>query len=305
MNNPDELRGLKRISEVSFGTSLIITPLSIIFSMITGSVTLMIYFIWAAIAISVKLFALISIRIMTKENQFMFPNGTGKLENFSSFFFGVSIVPLGAYYFVDSIIRLFSPLPSVTYLLCLVPVAMSLLLTLMLIIWTNRILSHSPNPSPLLKAYFINFKVSITSDSFLFLAFFLGYLLSVFGIHFLSVRVDPVLSVLLSLYMIRVGLPLVINNFRSLIDLPLPEKDMLKILKVATEFYKEYSGFGMLFSRQSGKQKFIEVELLFDPGTSLEKIGQVEQNMSSRIEQEIPDVKFRLIPKTEVYPAER
>ncbi|MEI6172802.1 MAG: cation transporter [Bacteroidota bacterium] len=304
MNNPDELKGLKRISEVSFGTSLIITPLSIIFSMITGSVTLMIYFIWAAIAIAVKIFALISIRIMTKENQFMFPNGTGKLENFSSFFFGVSIVPLGAYYLVASIIRLFSPLPGVTYLLCQVPVALSLLLTLMLIIWTNRIISQSSNPSPLLKAYFINFKVSITSDSFLFLAFFLGYLLSVFGFNFLSVRVDPVLSVILSLYMIRVGLPLIISNFRSLIDLPLPEKDMLKILKVTTEFYKEYSGFGLMFSRQSGKQKFIEVELLFDPGISLEKIGQVEQNMSSRIEQEIPDVKFRLIPKAEVYSAE-
>ena len=297
MNNTDELKGLKRISEVSFGTSLIITPLSIVFSVITGSVTLMIYFIWAAIAIAVKIFALISIRIMTKENQFMFPNGTGKLENFSSFFFGVSIVPLGAYYLADSIIRLFLPLKSVTYLLCQVPVALSLLLTLMLIIWTKRVIGQSPNPSPLLKAYFINFKVSITSDSFLFLAFLLGYLLSVFGFNFLSVRVDPVLSVFLSLYMIRVGLPLIINNFRSLIDLPLPEKDMLKILKVASEFYKEYSGFGMLFSRQSGNQKFIEIELLFDPGISLQQIQLIEQKMSSRISQDIPDVRFRLIPK--------
>jgi divalent metal cation (Fe/Co/Zn/Cd) transporter len=297
MNNLDELKGLKRISEVSIGTSLIIIPLSIIFSVITGSATLMIYFIWAAIAIAVKIFALVSIRIMTKENQFMFPNGTGKLENFSSFFFGVSIVPLGAYYLVDSVIRLFSPLTGVTYLLCQVPVALSIILTLVLITLTNRMIRNNPNPSPLLKAYFINFKVSITSDSLLFAAFFLGYLLSVFGFDFLSVRVDPVLSVLLSLYMIRVGMPLIINNFRSLIDLPLPEKDMLSILKVAAEFYTEYSGFGMLYSRQSGKQKFIEIELLFDPGISLEKIRQIEQNLASRINQDIPDVRFRLIPR--------
>ena len=265
--------------------------------MITGSVTLVVYFIWTAVAIAVKIFALVSIRIMMKENQFMFPNGTGKLENFSSFFFGVSIVPIGGYYLVDSAMRFFSPMPDVTYHLCLIPVTMSLLMTLGLKILTMRIVRRNPNPSPLLSAYNINFNVSLTSDSFLFLAFLAGYLLSVIGFDYLSARVDPVLSVMLSLYMLRVGLPLIIDNFRSLIDLPLPEKDMLKILKVATEFYKEYSGFGMLFSRQSGKQKVIEIELLFDPAISIDKIIQIEQNMSCRINQDIPDVRFRLIPK--------
>ena len=297
MNNHEELKGLKRIAELSIYSSLIITPLSVIFSRITGSVTLVIYFIWAAAAIAVKIFALISVRIMLKENQFMFPNGTGKLENFSSFFFGVSIVPIGAYYLVDSVIRLFSPLHSVTYLLCQVPVALSLLMTMGLKILTIHMIRRDPNPSPILSAYNINFNVSLTSDSFLFLAFLAGYILTVLGYDYLSVRVDPVLSVILSLYMIRVGLPLIIGNFRSLIDLPLPEKDMLKILKVTTEFYKEYSGFGMLFTRQSGKQKIIEIELLFDPGISLEKIMEIEKNMSSRIKQDIPDVHFRLIPK--------
>jgi divalent metal cation (Fe/Co/Zn/Cd) transporter len=297
MNNLDELKGLKRISEVCVCTSLIITPLSIIFSLITGSVTLLLYFVWAAAAIAVKLFALVSIRIMLKENRFLYPNGTGKLENFSSFLFGVSIVPLGVYFLIVSITKLFSPLPSVTYLLCQVPVALSFLMTLMLTIWTNRIIKRNPNPTPLLKAYNVNFKVSLTSDLFLFLAFLAGFFLSIAKLHFLSVRVDPVLSVILSIYMLRVGLPLIIENFRSLVDLPLPEKDMLKILKVAAEFYEEYSGFGTLFSRQNGKQKIIEMELFFDQGISLEKINQIEQHMALRMNQEIQDVHFRLIPK--------
>ncbi len=297
MNYPDELKALKRISEVSICTSLIITPLSIIFSMITGSVTLLVYFIWAVAAFAVKLFSLISTRIMLKENQFMFPYGSGKLENFSSFFFGFSIVPIGVYFLIVSITKLFTPLTSVTYPLCLIPVALSFLMTLMLTIWTNRIIRRNPNPSPMLKAYNVNFKISLTSDAFLFLAFLAGFLLSVARLDFLSIRIDPILSAFLSLYMLKEGLPLIIKNFRSLIDLPLPEKDMLKILKIATEFYEEYSGFGMLFSRQSGKQKIIEMELFFDPGISLEKIRQIEDHMTLRVNQVIPDVRFRLIPK--------
>jgi len=297
MNNPEELKGLQRISEASIGTSLIIIPLSIAFSVITGSVTLLLYFVWAAAAIAVKVFALISIRIMLKENKFMFPDGTGKLENFSSFFFGVSIVPMGIYFLVVSITKLFSPLNSVTYLLCQIPVCLSFLLTMMLTLRTNRLIERNPNPSPLLKAYHVNFKVSLTSDAFMILAFLAGFLLSVARLNFLSIRVDPVLSVILSLYMIKVGLPLIIDNVRSLIDLPLPEKDMLKILKVAAEFYEEYSGFGMVFSRQSGKQKVVEIELFFDPGTTLEQVMQIEHHMASRINQAIPDSRFRLIPK--------
>ena len=297
MNTQEELKGLKKISELSFYSSLVITPLSIIFSKITGSNTLVVYYIWTAAAIAVKIFALISIRIVQKENRFLFPYGTGKLENFSSFFFGVSIVPVGVYFLVNSIISLYSPLPSVTYLLCQVPVALSILLTLGLKILTVRILRRDPNPSPLLSAYNFNFNVSLTSDSFLFLAFLVGFLLSKAGFDYLSVWVDPVLSIILSLYMLRVGLPLIIDNFRSMIDLPLPEKDMLKVLKVATELYPEYSGFGLVFTRQSGKQKIIEVELIFDKETSLERIDRIENEMSLRIMNEIPDVRFRLIPK--------
>jgi len=265
--------------------------------MLTGSVTLLVYFVWAAAAIAVKLFAYFSIRIMLKENQFMFPYGTGKLENASSFLFGVSIVPMGVYFLVVSVSKMFAPLPSVTYPLCLIPVALSLLLTLMLTVWTRRMIRQSSNPSPLLKAYNVNFKVSLTSDAFLFLAFLAGFLFSLARLDFLSIRVDPVLSVILSLYMIRVGLPLVIDNIRALMDLPLPEQDMLKILKVASEFYSEYSGFGMLYTRQSGKQKFIEMELHFEPGMSLEKIIQMEAQMAERINLSIPDVQFRLIHK--------
>jgi len=298
MKNHNELKGLKTVSELTVYFSLIIIPLTVLFSMITGSVTLVIYFIWAAVAIVVKFFALISIRIMLKENQYMFPNGTGKLENFSSFFFGVSIVPVGAYYLVNSVMEFFAPLPAVIYDLCLVPVVLSIIFTLGLKMLTTRLIRRNPNPSPLLNAYNINFNISLTSDSFLFLAFLSGYLLSAGGFHYLSDRIDPVLSVILSLYMLRVGLPLITDNFRSLIDLPLPEKDMLKILKVSTEFFSAYTGFGMLFSRQSGRQKIIEIELMFDPGISLERINQVEAEMSHRINQEMPDVRFRLIPKS-------
>ncbi|MEI6435883.1 MAG: cation transporter [Bacteroidota bacterium] len=297
MNFINELKDLKRISEASLYSVLVIMVLSMVFSVVTGSVTLLVVFIWAIAALIVKIFAVISIRIMLKENQFMFPFGAGKIENFTSFFFGFVIVPFGCYFLIISAIRLFSPLPAITYLLCQVPVLVSFIRSITLTIWTRGILRQTSNPSPMLKAYFTDFKVSLTTDSLLFIAFLAGYLLSVAKLQFFSIRVDPVLSIILSLYMIWAGLPLIVENLRSLFDLPLPEQDMLKILKVAAEFNNEYSGFGMIYSRQTGKHKIIEMELFYDPGLSLEKINRIEQQMGLRINQDFPDVWFRVIPK--------
>jgi hypothetical protein len=67
----DELKALKRIAEVSLYSAFGVTALFITFSVITGSVSLLTYFIWAAAAILVKIFALVSIRVMLKENQFL------------------------------------------------------------------------------------------------------------------------------------------------------------------------------------------------------------------------------------------
>lgn len=178
------------------------------------------------------------------------------------------------------------------------PVVLSILLTLMMLLWTRHLIRRSQNPSPLLKAYYVNFRVSLVSDSFILLAFLGGYLLSAAGLPYLSLRVDPLLSVILSLYMLWVGFPLLMDNFRSLADLPLPEKDMLKILRVVTEFHEEYTGFGMLFSRQSGKQKIVELELFFEKSVTIEEIGLMEQRMTSRLGEMIPEVKFRILPRT-------
>jgi divalent metal cation (Fe/Co/Zn/Cd) transporter len=293
----EELKDLKRISETGFYSSLGITTLFIIFAVITGSTTLLTYFIWALAAIIVRLFALITIRIMLNQNQYLFPYGCGKLENFSSFFFGFAIVPLGIFFLVLSINKFLYPLSEIKYILCQIPIVISFLRSLLLTVWTRRMVKKYADPSPLVKAYYVDFRVALTSDTFLFLAFFAGFLLNILRLNFLSIRVDPFLSVILSLYMIRVGLPLIIDNFRALIDLPLPEKDMLRILKVTTEFYKDFSGFGMLYSRRSGKQKIIEMELFFDSEISFEKISHMEQQMTLRLNSELSNVDFRIIPK--------
>lgn len=292
-----ELKEIKRIGDLGFYSMLVMNVLFVLFSVATGSLSLLINFIGTAAAILVKIFTLISVRIMLKENKYLMPYGSGKLENFSSFLFGFTIVPMGIFSLILSINRVLTPTKEVIYLVCQIPVVLSFTRLLVLLLMTRGVLKRYPNPSPLVKAYHTDFKVAMICDAFMFAAFLIGYLLVVFKYESISMLVDPILSLALSVYMILSGLPLIIENFRSLIDLPLNEKDMLKILKVATEFYEQYEGLGTIFSRRCGKTKIVEMELMFNPEISIEKINDIESRMSARLNSDLSDVRFRLIPK--------
>ena len=65
-------------------------------------------------------------------------------------------------------------------------------------------------------------------------------------VHLLAARVDPFLSVLLSVVMVKSGTRLILDNLRALLDLPLPEPEMLKVMKVLGEFFHSYDGLGRL-----------------------------------------------------------
>ena len=293
------LQDLKKVSEVSLFSILGIAALFITFALIAHSETLVTYFMWSMSGIMVKVFGLISIKIMLRENQYLFPYGTGKIENFSAFLFGVSIAPLGLYFLIVSIYKLFVPPDPVSYGLCLIPLALALTRSSILTFWFKKMMIKHPSPSPLMLSYQADFRVAVISDSFLIAAFTAGWLLSLGRLDFIATRVDPFLSVTLSVIMIKSGTTLIIANMRSLIDLPLPENEILRVVKVITEFYDSFEGLGRVYTRRSGRFRMIEIEFMFDPSISLLNINKTEKNMFERLSKELPGVIFRIIPRIE------
>ena len=292
----DELKDLKRVAQASLYSILGITTLFITFAVIARSGTLVTYFVWSMAGIAVKVLALLTIGIMLRENQYLFPYGTGKLENSSAFVFGVSIAPVGLCFLVASLLALLEPRGQPSYGLCLVPVAASVTRSVVLNLWLKGILRRHPNPSPLLRSYQTEFRLALMSDSFLIGAFLVGEALHAWHHDFLAARVDPLLSVLLSLVMLQSGTRLIRDNLRALLDLPLPEPEMLKIVRVLTEFYSSYAGLGRLYTRRSGKRAVVEMELAFGPGTTLVQVRELERRMGDRLAGVLPDVTFRVLP---------
>jgi divalent metal cation (Fe/Co/Zn/Cd) transporter len=149
-------------------------------------------------------------------------------------------------------------------------------------------------------SYKINFKISAVVDTGVIAALGLALVLISMNMRVLAMMIDPVVTILLASYMLVNGSRLVVKNFKSLIDLPLPEKDQMKILQVIMCEYANFENIGLVYTRRSGNTRFIELELVFDSNMTLPDIAGIEQRIREGLSAHFPDLTFRLMPVTTV-----
>jgi len=245
----------------------------------------------------VEIFAFKSIRVIQRSNRFRFPYGTGKLENFTGFLTGALSLPISIYILYFSVVRILSPEETISFTISQIPLLPSLARSIYFFIQSKKLMQKVD--SPLVKSYYIDFKVSTYFDVGLVLAFAMAWVLTYLGKHTIAYYLDPVISFILAIYMGYMGVKQVVGNFRILMDLPLPEEEQLLIMRALAQEYEHYENIGNVFSRRSGQQRFIDIELFLKKDIDLKEIMQLKARMKIKLEEHFGEVKFNLIPLIE------
>ena len=264
-------------------------------AVLAGSAALIAMAAQSGIALVINGFAVYAMRQVMRENAYNFPYGAGKLENFSAFLCGALYVPSGLFILFDSVERLIHA-PEVGYLLGLIPVSITFLSGAVLFIFASRLKRRTNNPSPLLISYRVDYLIGMLTDGGVIIAFALATVLVDLGEPAIGDRVDPLVALAIAFYMIWVGVSLVRNNFRALMDLPLSEEEQLTITRVLAHHYADYDLVGTLYTRSSGKRRFVEIELGFDGETSVEHVHVLSRHMEQALAAELPGLHFRIVP---------
>ena len=291
----DDDRRLYRLMLWGYFSLFPFTVMFIVMAVLANSSAVVVYTAQSAISITVQTFSIFAIRQVIGENTFRFPYGAGKLEDFSAFLCGVLYVPSGIYMAYDACTRIVHP-QHVGYLLSMIPIALSATRMVVLYLAVRRLARQTKAQSPLLRAYLLDYRVGLLSDAGVLSAFVIGWALVHQGLMTMGDRVDPIIGLAISLYMVWVGVSLVRRNFRALMDLPLPEDEQLRIMKVLARHYAEYETIGTLYSRASGKLRFVELELVFAGDRTLAEIEALSGEMERALAEELPGLTFRIIP---------
>ena len=286
---------LYRLLKWGLATELPMTVMFFTIAYFTGSSALTAIAIQSAVALVVNAFAVYAMRQVMRENAYNFPYGAGKLENFSAFLCGVLYVPSGLYVLFDAAERLIHA-PQVGYLLSQIPVSISLARGVALYVIATRMVRATRNPSPLLHSYQLDYRVGMLTDGGVMISFALAWVLVDAGLPGIGDRIDPAVALVIALYMLWVGVSLVRHNFRALMDLPLSEEEQLAVTRVLAHHYAEYDLVGTLYTRSSGKRRFVEIELGFDGERSIEHVHVLSRHMEQALAEELPGLHFRIVP---------
>ena len=291
----DESVQLYRLLRWGLMVEIPIVVITAVSAVLTGSAALVALAAQSGIAMVINAFAVYAMRQVLRHNVYSHPYGAGKLENFSAFLCGVLYIPSGVFVLIDSVERLVDA-PEVGYLTGLIPVAITFSTGVTFFTLAARLKKRTKDPSPLLIAYRADYLIGMLTDGGVLIAFVAGSVLVSLGVPGLGDRIDPIVALIMACYMLWVGVDLVKNNFRALMDLPLPEEHQLTITRVLAAHYADYDSVGTLYTRSSGNRRFVEVELGFDGERSVEHVHVLSRHMERDLAAEVPGLRFRIVP---------
>lgn len=105
---------------------------------------------------------------------------------------------------------------------------------------------------------------------------------------------SPVVSILLAIYLIGTCLKRVKLSINELTDKTLPEEMQLKILKVMSGFYDQYSQMHFVKSHKYGDTIVIDIALSFEADTPYSRIQALKEQMQEEISQLIDNCTVNL-----------
>lgn len=295
MKQPNtEINGLKKLIDYVILTIIPVIATSILVYFITGSMAILAVVLYQGLNMFVFFFSFLSIRVIEKSTVIRFPYGTGKLENFASFFLGAVSIPACIYIIAAGIGKLFAPNVNISFgitqLLLLLIIARAIFIT-----WYARRVNRLTQ-SPMALAYYENFRTGVIFFVGALIALFIGWILVKTGFPKPAAYIDPIIAIASMSFMMFVSLRQVIRNYRVLIDLPLPEEEQIRILNALTREFESYEDIGNIYTRASGKHRFIDLELYFNSDTPLHSINQVRNRLYVHLNESFPNLTFNLIP---------
>jgi divalent metal cation (Fe/Co/Zn/Cd) transporter len=235
------------------GTSVPITTMIILIGVFSGSLTIIAITMDYGLSLCLNIMSLFTLGTVLRKNTFKYPYGTGKLENFTAFVYGVCIIPLAMAVIAAAVKRYLAPPETINLWLTLL-FFLALIRLAIFAVWITRLGKKYPRHSPLMQAYHADYRAAVVYETAIFGALLLGLLTASRGGMKIAIAIDITVAFLISLYYLFIACRLILRNFRSLIDLPLNENFQRRILLSLAEEFDAYDGLGTIYTRMSGNE---------------------------------------------------
>ncbi len=282
--------GTSGAARLSIIAVIILLVLKVVVGAITGSLSILAQAIDSFLDLFAVVVTFLAIRIATKPADEEHPFGYGKAENIAAIVQAILIFLAGGSIIYSAVHRIQT---GATLELTEAGIGVMLVSIVASIFLSRHLLRVSRREDSLaLQANAHN----IAADVYSAAAVMVGLL--VVRLTGLSI-IDPILAILVALFIFKVAYDVLRNSFGGLVDVKLPEDEENTVRTAITEHLGgEVVDFHKLRTRKAGSQRYIDLHLVMPKDISLEEAHRMCDHLEEDIESRLPhtDVTIHVEP---------
>lgn len=243
-------------------SNTVLIILKICAGFISGSVSIISEAIHSGMDLMASFIALFSVNMSSKPPDKIHPYGHGKIENISGTVEGILIFIAAALIIIQAVKKLFHPEPlnetGIAIGVMILSAAVNIIVSSVLYAVAKK------ENSVALEADALHLRTDVYTSVGVGLGLILIKITDL-------VILDPLIAILVALWIIKEAFSLCKKAFQPLLDTKLPEQEELIIQHVLNGYKNEICGYHNLKTRQSGSQRYAEFHLEVNPGLSIQE----------------------------------
>lgn len=265
-------------ARLSIVTALGLAILKLMTGLFTGSLAVLTSAIDSLLDVLMSGINFMAIRHAEQPADEQHPYGHGKFETLATIFQAIIIAASGVWIVYEGIQRMIVASPIKQTGIGVAVMSISTVASFMISRHLRRVAKETDSSA--LKADSLHFSMDVYTN----LALLIGLiLLSQFDLPWL----DPVMSILVAIYILYESIRLLRHGLRDILDEQLPETVRHEIEKLINEHKDELFDFHNLRTRRAGSQKLIDFHLTVCKHLSVEEAHDVTEYIEKKIGEKI------------------
>jgi cation diffusion facilitator family transporter len=277
-----------RIAAISLATTICLLALKLTLGIISGSIAVLSDAIDSGTDVVGGTAALISIRVAAWPADQDHPYGHGKVESISASVAATVVAIGGGFVVFQSVRRLIVGIPEINVGLALAPMLVAIVANIILTFYMRREARRANSLALASEATHLQTNVVQAGTVIAGLA-----LVGITGLRLF----DPLVALGLAAYMGWIAVTLARGALTEVMDVALPDEELRVIHDVISDHTDEIRGFHRLRSRKAGPARHVDMHLLVDPHSTVEKVHAVCDQIEREISERLPGTTATIHPE--------
>ncbi len=284
------MENTSKIAFLSVISNSLVVMLKIVVGIITGSVAILSEAIHSFLDLIAAFIAFISVRISKKPADTGHPYGHGKVENLSGTIETILIFAAGIWMIYECVQKLVNPAPVHLPVLGIVVMLAGALINLIVSKFVKR--EAEKVNSVAMKSNALHLLTDVYTS--------LGVAASLLVVTITEWYIlDPIIGMVLAMYIIYEAFKLMKEAFPPLIDTRLSEEEEKTILKIIETFQQEFIEIHDFRTRRSGQQEYIDFHLVVASHVTIKDVHDLCDRIERDITNEFKQAQVMIHPEPE------